>query len=135
MEKITTAKDLKREIEQLELKQTIEWPLLKNEFRITFERLKPINLIKNTFKELTGSTDFKDDVLGATMGLSAGYLSKTLFVGASKNPLKKIMGSLFQAGISNIVSKNSDTIKMAAVGIFDFFNKIKKSEDLNKNEI
>ncbi|MDQ3190878.1 MAG: hypothetical protein M3Q58_04725 [Bacteroidota bacterium] len=125
MEKITTVRDLKREIEYLELRQAKEWPLLKIEFQNAFERLKPLNYIKNTLREFTASPDFNEDMLGATMGITAGYLSKTLIVGDSHNPLKKILGTLFQLGVSNVVSKNSETIKLAAGSIFNFFSKIK----------
>ncbi|HET6245085.1 MAG: hypothetical protein H0V01_10485 [Bacteroidetes bacterium] len=123
MQKITSVKDLKNAIEQLEYKQAQEWPLLKEEFLNTFEKMKPLNVLKSTFKEFTTLPDFKEDIMGATMGITAGYLSKSLVVGESHNPLKKLLGSLLQLGVSNAVSKNSDTIKLVASSLFNLFTK------------
>jgi len=45
MEKITTIADLNDAIRILELKQKFEGELLKEEFKLTVEKLKPVNLI------------------------------------------------------------------------------------------
>lgn len=115
MEKITTGEDLKMAIQQLEDKQNGEWLLLKEQFLITYENLKPLNIIKNTIKDVTASADFKESVIGTTMGLTAGFLSKKLVVGASNNPIKKIAGALLQYGVSAVVARNPETIKLADV--------------------
>ena len=125
MQKITTAAELKIAIQQLEYKQAKEWPLLKEQFLTTYEGIKPLNVIKSTFKEFRSSPDFKDNLLSTTMGLTAGYLSKLLIVGTSHNPIKKILGSILELGVSNVVSKNPDTIKSLVNNIIEFFNKKK----------
>ncbi|HEY6438123.1 MAG TPA: hypothetical protein VIY47_16145, partial [Ignavibacteriaceae bacterium] len=73
--------------------------------------LKPLNLIKNTFKQATGSADLKENLLNTSVGLTAGYLSKIIFEGVSKNPLKKLLGSALMFGITNIVAKNPEPLK------------------------
>lgn len=123
MEKITTVAELKSAIQELENKQAQEWPLLKEQFRTTSESLKPLNLIKSAFKDVTASSGIKDTLLGATVGLTAGYLSKTLIVGASQNPFKKLLGDLLQLGVSTIVSKNPEAIKSLAEGLLNFVGK------------
>lgn len=134
MEKITTVADLRNAIQQLEYKQTNEWTLLKAEVLNVSENLKPLNLIKNTFKEATSSSEFKDSLLGSTVGLAAGYLSKSLFVGASTNPIKNVLGGLIQLGISTIVAKNPETIKMLADSALSLLNKKQENKVENQNE-
>lgn len=128
MKKITTTTELRESILLLEVKQEIEGVLLKEQFKVTYESLKPINLIKKTISELTSSPDFKGDLLNATLSLSAGYLSKKLVVGTSHNPIKQLLGSLIQMGVASIVSKNTDGIKSVAMNIIShFLNKKDKS--------
>ena len=66
------------------------------------------------------------------MGLAAGYLSKLLIVGASHNPITKLLGGLLELGVSNVVSKNPETIKSIVNNIIDFFNKKKETENFTK---
>jgi hypothetical protein len=131
MNKITTVEGLRNAIQKLEFKQNQELVLLKIQFHTTYDSLKPINILKNTFKEFTASPDFKDNFLGAATGLTAGYLTKALMASISHNPITKIVGSLLQLGITNVVSKNPDAIKSAAGFITNFLSKKKKENPEN----
>ncbi len=111
MQKITTAAELKTAIRELEYRQAHEWSSLKAEFLTTCESLKPVNLIKSTFNELTATPDLKGDMLNTTLSLAAGYLSRKVVAGTTNNPLKKLLGALLQIGVTNMVSKNSGGIK------------------------
>jgi hypothetical protein len=123
MNKITTVEGLRNTIQLLEIKQNKELALLKRQFHDTYDSLKPINILKNTFKEFTASPEIKDNVLGVATGLTAGYLSKILVDGVSHNSFTKIVGSLLQLGITNVVSKNTEAIK-SVIGFFtNFFRK------------
>ena len=135
MKKNTAVADLKMTIQQLEYKQAREWPLLKEQFLITYEGLKPLNVLKNAFKDVTSAPDFKDDLLGATIGVTAGFLSKALIIGVSHNPIKKLIGSLLEVGISNMVAKNSDTLKSVAGKVAAFFAKKREPEDSTESDI
>ena len=123
MKKITTIAELKSAIQELENKQANEWCLLKEQLSTISENLKPLNLIKNTFKEFTSSAGFKDNLLGNIVGLAAGYLSKGLIVGATHNPIKKLVGALLQLEVTTAVSKNPETIKSLAGIILNLFKK------------
>lgn len=111
MNKITSIAELQESILFLETKQANEEILIKEQFKTTYESLKPINLIKSTLSELTDLRDFKGDILGTSLSLVAGYLSKKIIFGSTRNPFKQIFGSLIQMGVTNIISKNSDSIK------------------------
>jgi hypothetical protein len=126
--KITAAVDLKNAIQQLEHKQIREWLLLKEQFLITYDGLKPLNVLKNTLREAGISIDVKDSLLARTMGLTAGYLSRVLVVGASLSPVKGVIGMLLQAGISGAVSKNPHLVKLLGSKIRNFFSKKREIE-------
>lgn len=126
MQKITTASDLKNAIQQLEYHQATEWPILKEQFHTTYESFMPLNIIKSTFKEVTSSPDFKDNLIGATLGLTAGILSKAIIIGVSNNPIKKLFGSLMQLEVATVITKNASTIKSLASNVVKFFSKKKK---------
>jgi len=111
MEKITSVNELRERIALLEIEQANSKKLLKEEFKTTYESLRPVNLIKKTFNELTTASDFKGNILNAVVSIAAGYLSKKVAVGATHNPLKNILGAILQMGVTNAVSKNGDEIK------------------------
>ena len=103
---IITQSDLRHAISQLETKRDEEATLLKAQFKVAYESVKPINLIKSTFREVTSSSELKDNVLGTTVGLAAGMLSKVLFVGLYANPLRRLAGSILMFGVTNLVTRN-----------------------------
>lgn len=121
MKKITSLIELKESILLLEIQQAYEGQLLKEQFKTTYQNLRPVNLIKNSFKELVAVPDLKGSLVNTAMSLVAGYFSKKALVGSTHNPLKKIIGTVIQMGVSGIVAKNSDGIKSTAVQLIQHF--------------
>ena len=111
MQKINSAISLRDAILQLESKQTEERKLLKKQFHLVYESIKPVNLIKSAFKKVAESRDLKDNILNTSVGLTVGYISKILFQGTSNSPVKKLLGSVLMFGITNLVSKNPEPVK------------------------
>jgi hypothetical protein len=64
-----------------------------------------------------------------------GFLTKKLLVGTSANPLKKVVGTLLQFGLSNIVYKNSFANKAAGSNIFRLIFGKKKEAEIPVSEI
>lgn len=126
MQKTDLSAGLRESILVLEKRQAAEGKILKDHFLQAYESMKPINLIKNTFKEVTESNDLKDNIISTSVGLATGFVSKKLFVGKSHNPIKRLLGSVLMYGITNIVSKNTETIKAIGKGLFDVV--IKKND-------
>ncbi len=114
MKSITTYKDLKQEIALLEAKQAENAAALKEQFRITYDSLRPANLIISTMKELTASPDFKSNLLNTTLGIGAGFLTKKVLIGTTLNPIKQLIGFVLQTATTGIVAKNGDGIKLMA---------------------
>jgi hypothetical protein len=130
MQEITRAAELKNAIQLLEAEQAIKGQLLKEQFFTTYESLKPVSLIKSTLNDIATSPYLVDNILGTAMGLASGYLTKRIFIGASGNLLRKLLGSVLQFGITNVVAQHSDTIKSIGQVIFQHFlhKKEKNSE-------
>ncbi|MFZ4398895.1 MAG: hypothetical protein ACOYO1_02585 [Bacteroidales bacterium] len=135
MQIINTESSLKDAISQLEIKREEEGFLLKYQFHLVYESMKPINLIKNTFKEVAESEELKDDFINTTIGLTAGYISKKIFEGATNNPLKKIIGTTLMFGVKKIVAKNPEIVKSMVHGLFNVIRrKLYKENDTERNE-
>lgn len=130
MEKITNITELNRAILILEAKQNLDGAILKEQFEITYESLKPINLIKNIFNELTETPDFKNDLLNTSLSIVVGYFSKKIAIGSTNNPIKQILGTILQMGVTSIVSKNSEGIKSTLGNLMSsFFGKKEEEHD------
>lgn len=111
MENITSAMELKNAIQLLEVEQSFKGQLLKEQFYITYESLKPVNILRSTLKDIISTPNVIDNILGTTIGLASGYLSKKIVVGTSANIVRKLIGSLLQLGITNTVAQHPETIK------------------------
>jgi hypothetical protein len=131
MQTITSVAGLKNSILLLEAEQSIKGQLLKDQLFLTYESLKPVNLIKQTLKEISSSPYLIDNISGSAMGLLSGFLSRKIFVGTSGNLIKKLIGSVLQFGITNIVAQNSDVIKSVGQTVLHHFFR-KKIMNSNK---
>lgn len=123
---------LKEAIDLLENKQKHELRLLREQLHVTYQSLKPINLIKSTFNEVSASPEVKDNILSNVIGLTTGYLSKKVLLGTTRNPITKLLGTVFQFTVSNFVAKNADTIK--ALGGMAL-NSIFKKKEIQSSQI
>lgn len=104
-------KDLLEEaIRLLENRQETELRLLKEQFHLTYESLRPINLIKSTFSEIEGSPEMRKNLFNTAIGLATGYLSKKVLSTDSHPSLTKILGTIFQFAVAKVVSSNTENI-------------------------
>lgn len=117
---------LKNQIQFLEAEQTIKGQELKEQFYILYESLKPLNILLRTLKDVTSSPNLIDNLLGTTIGLASGYLSKKIFIGTSGNLLRKLIGSALQFGVTDAVRQHPDSIK--SVGQFILQHLFRKKE-------
>src|ERR1017187_8509038 len=111
MKNISATDKLRQSILLLEVKQAEELMVLKEQIYIAYESIKPVNIFKDAFHEVVSSPEIKTDIISQAIGLATGYLSKKVMVGASHNPIKKLLGNILQVAIARVVSKNSETIK------------------------
>lgn len=107
MKKITKTAALNEAITLMQHHQDVELDLLKSQFRDTYESLKPINIVKTGIKEMVSKSGLKGDLLKIAIGLTAGFLSKKFMVGSSHHPIKRMLGSLLQYAVANVVVNDS----------------------------
>jgi hypothetical protein len=130
MEKIQSLSDLDDAIKLLKFKKAEDEQLLKELFYMTYENVKPINMIKNLFKEPIASQNIKDSLLTTSVGLGAGYLSKLLFQGIVRVPFKNFIGSALMLSVENLIAKNSGVVSsLSSLFLNAFTRKSKKNVD------
>jgi hypothetical protein len=100
---------------ELEVHQKENLQMLKEDLQEIIENLTPLNLIKNVIADSEiSSENIGQNILNDAIGISSGYITKRLMFGSSSNPVKKVMGSMFQFIVAKFVSNQSERIE--AVG-------------------
>jgi hypothetical protein len=132
MHKITSLDQLKNEIQLLEAEQAVKRQLLVEQLTVTYESLKPVNILRRTLKEIATSQDLTDNLLGTVTGLASGYLSKKVFIGTSGNLFRKLLGSILQFGVTSVISQHPDIIKSFGNSILQFF--LRKRETISDRQ-
>jgi len=121
MERITTVAGLKSAIQILEVEQNARERLLKEQVRLTYVNLKPINIIRNTLKELFIPSYLNENLAGTAVGVASGFLLKKYFVGSSGGILKKLLGKVVQFGITKLTARKTEVITSAGFSILSRF--------------
>lgn len=111
-----------------ELKYATDLEQLKEQFHVAYESVKPLNLIKTAFHEVTASPEIKYDLLSNVIGFATGFLSKRLLLGSLHNPVKKVFGTLFEFAVANLASKHTDGIKRIGGNLWKHFLKKNKTK-------
>jgi hypothetical protein len=131
MQHITSSPDLKNAIRLLEVEQSIKAQELKDQFYITLDTFKPVTIIQNALHDISTSPHLIENILGTAMGIASGFLTNTIFVGASGNMIRRLLGSVLQFGVTNVVAQHPDTIKSYGQMILQFFLR-KREKNANK---
>jgi hypothetical protein len=132
MQNITTVTGLKDAIKALETEQIEKGRLLKEELVLTYESLKPVNILTNTLKELFTTSHLMENISGTTLGMVTGYLIKKLFIRESPSKIRVILGSVFQLGISKLIAQKAEYIR--AIGQVVFQHLFSKSEHNHRKQ-
>jgi|SRR6185436_14852804 len=111
MQKINSAIVLRNNILHLEARQAEEAIKVEEQFYVVYENLKPVNVIKGALKNAFASGTVKHTIIDTSIAIAAGFLSRKLFVNVSHNPLRKILGTALQFGITKAVAGNAEPLK------------------------
>lgn len=130
MSTINNSKLLKETIALLEQKQELEFELLKQKALITYENLKPANLIKNTLARTFQLPDIKSTLTNNILGLATGYVTQKLVVKNKDSFSGKILATLINLGVAHLVANNADTLKQWAEQLIDYVSSIASDQDL-----
>lgn len=131
MQKISSVTGLKNAIQLLEEEHAFNGRLLKEQFDFTIERLKPINLLKSSLHSIASSPGLLDNMLSTGVGLATGYLTKKIVVRASGNIFRKLIGSVLQLGVTNLVAHHPDAVR--SFGRFIFQHTLSKKKRVLNN--
>ena len=119
MENIKSIAGISKAIQLLEIEQAEKGQLLREQFNLTYESLKPVNILKNTIKEVSSSPYLAGSIIGTASGLATGFLSKTIVVGKSANIFRRLIGTILQFSITNVVARHPDKIRSLRHNIFN----------------
>jgi hypothetical protein len=111
MQTTDATEELKNAIMLAEVRLSTDRQMLKEQLLLTYDSLRPANLLRSTLKELSTSPFLIGNLAGSVIGLATGYLSNKVVIGSSVSVLRRLLGSVLQLGITNIISKNSEVIK------------------------
>ncbi|WP_416866208.1 MAG: hypothetical protein ACMVP2_00115 [Imperialibacter sp.] len=115
--KIDSPESLRFAILQLQQNQLLEGALLKKQFKLTFESIKPLNLIKGALSDVAQSTGISSFFHHHKSADTDGDEPASLTAQPPRNSIKTIIGSLVLLGISGTVAKNSVLLKSLGRGL------------------
>ncbi len=120
----------RKEIQELELKRDREFALMKEEIRIGYEYIQPVNVLKRTLSKAAASPEIRSDLLTIGLNLVTSSLTKKIVVGKSESPTKKWLANVIQGLVTTYVSKKGDTIQSGLLGMLHQL--LKKLSSINK---
>jgi hypothetical protein len=121
MQKVTVADKLRKAILALELRQIEEGKLVAEQFKVTTESLKPLNLLRKVIDEIADPSELKDNLVQSAIGIFSGYISRKLLVRSSKNPILRLAGIIAQFGVTTFVANNSASIESLGIHYLNRF--------------
>ncbi len=125
---------LKETIKELQKKRADDLVSLKQAMNSTYENLRPANLFKNIFQDLSSSSELKDNILSSMVGIGSGLVSKKVLVGGSKNLIVNILGNLVQFTTANFVAKHAPDAKHWAENLVLRYLKNRKNKHSQTQE-
>lgn len=126
MQAINSAADLKVAIQSLEVERDLQASLLKEQFHLTLEGLKPVNLLKGTLSNIVSSPNLMETILSIALGLASGFFTNRLVVGGSGKLLRSLIGPALQGGVASISARHPGVLK--SVGHFISRHVFRKQE-------
>jgi hypothetical protein len=119
MGKHNAVDSLRESIRLLEIRQAEEGKIFKEQLLITYESLKPVNLIKSTIRDVSSSVEIRSGLLETILSILSGYFTQKMIVRPGSNVLMKILGTILQFGVAGFVSKNIELIRNYINQLFD----------------
>lgn len=126
MRTINNISDLQESIKEMEALQAQQKQAVLDQVDVVKQSLKPVNILKNTFRDFKEDTETRNSLLQSATGIGLGLLSKSLFVGRSASLVKHLLGDAVESGV-RAISKN-DKIKAYATAIYRNLFKTKEKQ-------
>lgn len=124
MRQLNNIDDLKGAIEEMEQLQQLQKYELQQQFEITKQSLKPINIIKSSFRDFKNDPQTQNALVKSAAGVGLGLLTKNLFVGKSSSIIKNLLGGVIETGVKGLSANNK--VSAYAVAIYNNLFRKKK---------
>lgn len=112
MKKPNATDSLKETIRLLEIRQAEEGLLFKEQFKLTYESLKPANIIKSTIRDLANSAEVKNNLFDTLVSLLSAYLAKKILKDTNSGFFNRIIRIFAHFGITNMIVNNAEEIRL-----------------------
>jgi hypothetical protein len=112
MQKISSTQELRNAIYQLELKQELQQKQLKDQFYLTYESFKTINLIKKILVEMATSPGLMSGIIRTIINQGEHKSNKQTAEGSSIGVVKSIIRDVVKFGITNFIVQHHDAIRL-----------------------
>lgn len=119
MVKQNAVDSLRESIRLLEIRQAEEGKIFKEQLLITYDSLKPVNLIKSTIRDISASVEIRSGLLETILSILSGYVTQKMIVRPGSNILIRIMGTVLQFGVAGFVAKNVEPIRRNMNQLFE----------------
>jgi hypothetical protein len=110
MNKISLQNELDELIQGLEIRQNGQWNQLNNSFAEVADQLQPINIVKNSLKEIKLEKLISEKLVFILFGLGVGYLSERFSREDAHKKFRSILAGLVQSEIT--LEEQSQTAKI-----------------------
>ena len=105
MQSITSTKDLKEVIHQVEILQNSQRELLKEQLELTRESLKPVSLFRNMLGDAFKSPKIMLPIFLAAAGLTVTFFKRKNQSVSNPSLFKKLLGTFLQYRIKTFLSE------------------------------
>jgi hypothetical protein len=122
MQHIHSKTSLRAAIVELENKQIEDKKVLRDQFHVALESVKPVNLIKGALRDVSSSPDLSNSLISKSANLTVFHFTKVLFKGIATYPRTKLVGLVLLIGVAKVVSNNPETVRVLGIGILRFFS-------------
>lgn len=121
MKKPNAADSLKEKIRLLETRQAEEGREFKEHFKLTYESLKPANIIKSTLRDLAYSAEVKNNLFDTVVSLISTYMAKKILTNSKSGFFTRMLRVFTHFGITNLITNNSAEIRLYLANLIEKF--------------
>lgn len=121
MKKPNAAESLKESIRLLEIRQAVEAKEFKEQFKLTYESLRPANILKNTIRDLAYSVEVKNNLFDTVVSLISNYMAKKILTDSKSGFFARIFRVLAHFGITNVITNNAEEIRLYLANLIERF--------------
>jgi hypothetical protein len=108
MKTINQKVQLATKIAFLRSKQEKDFLHLKDQYHVTIDSFKPINLIKNSIEDAITSTSIKSSLIKGTVGFGVNYLTNNFLNHNSGSNKKSILNTVLKFVVKSFIGNKKN---------------------------